>query len=456
MKSKERGTMQKILLTIMCAALFNIGNPKPALSGFILDPAAIAQNFGGTAQTIYDTAVQDIFQNGMLKQLQTQGFNLASLKTLLTSQLGKYLSNLIKESATKQQVKSTKAKETELLEQERDLYIEAAKANINEKLKIAEKDKSETEKLLANKKKELNKKEQQLRKAESNRQKHQGKGDEKEIKAIDELEKAQNEYNTVINDVDELEKLLKEKKEKVKLVQQEKSIIGTEKDPKVQNMSKRAEIIKNEKEDTGILIKVEINEDKDWASLKDLDDFSIDGKTYKDVINAYHYEPDSKAYTDLHQGKELQTKQQELEAIKDKILRNRKYLVINTAVHLLQVSTTARREIPIREPLVKEWFDKTKEKPSEIEAITAYSNTRIENSRALLLYARLLSAKMQYNAAREIYRFDLEKLGKIEDNDYSTIDLGKYILTMEEIKEAIKNSSMNKVVQGVLGAAIGK
>lgn len=73
-----------------------------------------------------------------------------------------------------------------------------------------------------------------------------------------------------------------------------------------------------------------------------------------------------------------------------------------------------------------------------------------------MLYARLLSAKMQYNAAREIYRFDLEKLGKIEDNDYSTIDLGKYILTMEEIKEAIKNSSMNKVVQGVLGAAIGK
>jgi len=457
MKSK-RGTMKKVTLTIICAALLSISGSKPVESALIIDPAAIAQNIGGTTQTIYDMVAQDILQDGMLKQLQTQGFSLASLKTLLSSQLGKYAVGLVKGSLLKPQVKSTKEKESELLNQERDLYTEAAKANVGEKLKIAENDKAETETMLANKRLELTEKEVNLNQAKAARERVRGKGGREEIIAVDNLEKAQSEYDKALNDVQELEKLLPEKTKQVELLKEELSIIGTSSDPKWQNMDKRVKTLESEDEDTGIIIDTSVGDEskKDWAKLEDIDSFNISDEKYKKFINAYFYEPSAEAYTDLHQGKALQDKQQEFEAMQDKILRQRKYLVINTAAHLLQVSATIRREKPMRESVIKDWFEKTKEATSEIEATTAYSNTRIESSRALLLYARLLAAKMQYNAAKEINGFPLEKYGKIADNDYSTIDLGKYILTVEEITEAIKNSLMGNVIQGVLDAEIAE
>ncbi len=457
MKS-ERDTMKKVTLTIICAALLSIGSSKPAVSALIIDPAAIAQNVGGTTQTIYDMAVQDILQNGMVKQLQTQGFSLASLKTLLNSQLGKYAVGLVKGSLLKPQVKSTKEKESELLNQERDLYAEAAKANVGEKLKIAENEKAETQTRLTNKRNELTEKTVNLNQAKAARERVRGKGGQEEIIAIDNLEKAQSEYNKTLNDVQELEKLLPEKTKQAEMLQAELSIIGTPSDPKWQNMNKRVEVLENEAEDTGIIIDTSIGDEgkKDWAKLENADDFNIDSEKYTKFIEAYFYEPSADAYTDLHQGKALQNKQQEFEAKQDKILRQRKYLVINTAAHLLQVSATIRREKPMRESVIKDWFEKTKEEDSEITATTAYSNTRIESSRALLLYARLLAAKMQYNAAKEINGLPLEKYGKIADNDYSKIDLGKYILTAEEIIEAIKNSSMGNVIQGVLNAEIAE
>lgn len=457
MKSK-RDTMKKATLTIICAALLSISGSKPAVSALIIDPAAIAQNINGTARTIYDMAMQDILQNGMLKQLQTQGFSLAFLKNLLNSQLGKYAIRELKGSLLKPQVKSTKEKETELLSKERDLYTEAAKANVGEKLKIAKEEKADTETRLMYKRQELIEKQIALNLAKAARERVRGKGGPEEVIAVDNLEKAQSEYNKVLNDVRELEQLLVEKTKQVKLLQKEEAIIGTSEDPKWQNMNKRVETLESEEEDTGIIIDTPIDEEdkRDWAKLDDVDDFNVDGEKYKKFIEAYFYEPSADAYTDLHQGKALQDQQQEFEAKQDKILRQRKYLVINTAAHLLQVSGTIRREKPMRESVVKVWFDQTLKTDSEIIAITAYSNTRIESSRALLLYARLLAAKMQYNAAKEINGFPLEKYGKIADNDYSKIDLGKYVLTVEEIIEALKNSSMGKVIQGVLEAEIAE
>lgn len=455
--------MKKVTLTIICAVLLSISGSKPAVSALILDPAAIAQNIGGTTQTIYDMVTQEILQDGMVKQLYTQGFSLAGLKDMINSKLRDMLSGQLKHAAgtvrgslLKPQVKSTKEKELELLNQERDLYAEAAKVNVGEKLKIAEKDKTETETMLAKKRRELTEKEANLNQAKAARERVRGKGGREEIIAVDNQEKAQSEYNKVLNDIQELEKLLQEKRKQVELLQGELSIIGTPNDPKWQNMNKRVETLENEDEDAGIIIDTSIGDEgkKDWAKLEDVDGFNISDKKYKEFIKAYFYEPSADAYTDLHQGKALQDKQQEFEAMQDKILRQRKYLVINTAAHLLQVSATIRREKPMRESVVKEWFELAKGEPSEMEAKVAYSNTRIESSRALLLYARLLAAKMQYNAAKEINEFPLEKYGKIADNDYSTIDLGKYVLTVEEIMEAIKNSSVDEVIQGVLNAEI--
>lgn len=447
--------MRKVLSTIICAGLLSITTPRPAISGLMIDPAAIAQNFSGTVQTIFDMTVQNILQNGMLKQLQTQGFSLASIKTLATSQLGKYASGLVKRGIMKAQVKSTKGKEEELLTKERDLYASAAKANAEAKWKIAQADRDETEKQLSEKQRQLPEKEQELKNAQAVYEQTY-EDSEKAASASENLGKAQSEYEKAVNDVEELKAQLQAKNENLKLMEAEKSTVGTEKDPKWQNMNKRAKTIQEEKDDVGTIIKTEIDDRSDWGKLEGTRGFDIDDKTYREFIEAYFYEPSAGIYTDLHQGKALQDKQQELEAKKDKILRQRKYLVVNTAAHLLQVSATIRREKPLRESIVKKWFDESKEEADEINAMTAYSNTRIENSRALLLYARLLAAKMQYNAAKEINGFDLEKIGRIEDNNYSVLDLGKYILTQKELDEAVKNSKSSKVIDGISKAAIGE
>lgn len=452
-KSNREDAMKKILVTIMCAALLNISNPKPAVSGLIIDPASIAQNFGGTAQTIFDMAVQDILQNGMLKQLQTQGFSLASLKTLAMSNLGRYGVALLQgqlKNLLKPQVKSTKGKEEELLNQERDAYAAAAKANASEKLRIAEEEQAKTEELLAQKEKEA--------------ELHSG-GDiddyeirdengEVDLEKLEEAETRAAEFYKLQTDISELKGKIEQQKIIVNELKKEKDEIGTEKDPKFRNMNKRAEILQQEEEDAGIIIEPEIDDKKDWAQLENTDGFMIDADTYKKFIDSYFYELSVDAYTNPQKGEVLQTKQQELEAKKDKIVRQRKYLVINTAAHLLQVSATIRREKPMRESVIKKWFDEAKEQADELNATTAYSNTRIENSRALLLYAKLLAAKMQYNAAKEINGFELEKLGKVEGNNYSNLDLGKYALTKDELINAIKNSEMVKTIQGVLGAGL--
>ena len=171
-------------------------------------------------------------------------------------------------------------------------------------------------------------------------------------------------------------------------------------------------------------------------------------------ILSYFYEQDDNAFTDLKQDSALRIARQQHQAKGDKLERQRKYLVVNTAAHLLQVSATIRRDLPIRENSAKDWFEKTKTAKDELEAIAAYSNSRIESARALTLYARLQTAKMQYLAAREINSTSLKKQGKIADNDFSKFDLEKYILTQEYIKELVDNSNKTGVIGNMQDAGI--
>lgn len=441
----------------MCAALFNMSNPKPAVSGLMVDPAAIAQNFGGTVQTIFDMGVQDILQSGMLKQLQTQGFSVASLRNLLTGPLGRFgFNKLLNVFNNKKEAKNTKKKEIELLEQEQALYVEAAKANAAAKLEIAEKQADETASLLSKKRNELYQKESNLRNAESTREQARSIGGQEEINAIDALDTARSEYLKVQADIEELSAQLQGQKRTEKLVRDEQSVIGTDKDPLYQSKNKRKEALKKEQDNNNIVVAENADNKIDWANIKmeELSKYVMTDEDYKEFIKQYFYEPSADAYMKLLQGKELENAQIKHDGMEKSVERNRKMLVRDTMVHLLQVSATIRREKPVREALAKKWFDEAKETQDEITATTAYSNTRIENSRALLLYAKLLAAKMQYNAAKEIEQFGLEKLGKIEDNNYSYIDLSKYLLTNEELIEAIINSSMTQVIQGVLDAGL--
>lgn len=444
--------MKKTALSIILVFLLNVGAVKPAYSGLIIDPSIIAQSIGGNTQVIYDTAVQGIQQANMIKQTATQGINLNFFKSLISA--GLFVNAKIEN--LKPMVASTKGKNSGLLEQERDLYGEAAKAEKGKKVEIVKEDIAKDKANLAGKKNELHVRKDAMDSAGQRYQQLQGSGTLEELNALDEFHNEKAAYEKLLKDIAELEEAIT-RQEKI-LVDLEKlaAEAGTEADEKWSDMNTRAEIIKQEKADTGLITEGETGEDEDWGKIKDLENFTVSPKDYQDFIKAYFYEQEENAFTDLKEGKALRTARQQHQAKGDKLERQRKYLVVNTAAHLLQVSATVRRELPIRENKAKDWFEQAKTSKSEIEAGAAYSNSRIENARAMILYARLVAAKLQYLAAKEINLTSPKKQGKIEDNDFGEFDLEKYILTEEYVKELIENSNKTGVISNMQSADIGK
>ena len=442
--------MRKIVFSIALASLLNVGYIKPATSGLIIDPAAIAQNIGGNTQVIYDTVTQGIQQANMLKQAATQGLNLNFLKALVSA--GIFVKGTI--STTNPMVQSTKGKNSGLLEIERDLYGEAAKAEKEKKVEIVKNDITKDQALLNAKRNERIEKKAALDKAEARYNQLQGSGTMEEAQALDEFATAKSEYDKVVADIEELDSAIKRQDKILVELENEAAKAGTEADEKWADMNERAKIILNEQEDNQINVETENDDNQDWAKIENFNDFSIANEAYKEFIKMYFYEQNDQAYTNLLEGKALRTARQEHQAKGDKLERQRKYLVINTAAHLLQVSATVRRELPMRESKAKDWFDKTKTASSELEAIATYSNSRIENARALTLYARLLAAKLQYLAAREINSLSPKKQGKVSDNDFGKFDLEKYILTKEYIDELVKNSNKTGVISNMENAGI--
>lgn len=442
--------MRKIVFSIALASLLNVGYIKPATSGLIIDPAAIAQNIGGNTQVIYDTVTQGIQQANMLKQAATQGLNLNFLKALVSA--GIFVKGTI--STTNPMVQSTKGKNSGLLEIERDLYGEAAKAEKEKKVEIVKNDITKDQALLNAKRNERVEKKAALDKAEARYNQLQGSGTMEEVQALDEFATAKSEYDKVVADIEELDSAIKRQDKILVELENEAAKAGTEADKKWADMNERAKIILNEQEDNQINVETENDDNQDWAKIENFNDFSIANEAYKEFIKMYFYEQNDQAYTNLLEGKALRTARQEHQAKGDKLERQRKYLVINTAAHLLQVSATVRRELPMRESKAKDWFDKTKTASSELEAIATYSNSRIENARALTLYARLLAAKLQYLAAREINSLSPKKQGKVSDNDFGKFDLEKYILTKEYIDELVKNSNKTGVISNMENAGI--
>ncbi len=441
--------MKKIAFSIALALFLNAGLAKPASSGLMIDAAAIAQNIGGNTQVIYDTVTQGIQQVNMLKQSLTQGINLNSLKDLIS--VGIFAKGKIE--TLKPMVKSTKGKNSELLEQERDVYAEAAKTEKGKKVEIVEENIAKDESLLASKEDEAKTAKQEMDRAAQRYERLRGTGTIEEYQALDEFHTKKSQYDKIKKDMQELDLSIVNQNSVLEKLQKEAAEAGTLADKKWVDMNKRAEIIKNEEADTGIIIQAADNNTK-WENIKNMDNFTVDNATYQDFIKSYFYEQDDNAFTDLKQDSALRIARQQHQAKGDKLERQRKYLVVNTAAHLLQVSATIRRDLPIRENSAKDWFEKTKTAKDELEAIAAYSNSRIESARALTLYARLQTAKMQYLAAREINSTSLKKQGKIADNDFSKFDLEKYILTQEYIKELVDNSNKTGVIGNMQDAGI--
>ncbi|MCM1323706.1 MAG: hypothetical protein NC218_06055 [Acetobacter sp.] len=449
--------MKKLTLSIILAAFLNIGITKPATSSMIIDPALIAQSIGGNVQIIYDTASQGIQQVNQLKQAAAQGINLNFLKALVD--FGIFTKGSIQVLAP--MVKKTKQKNTALLEHNRDLYADASKKEREAKLSKAQEYQQKDEMLLRNKKQELQKKETELRQAEAEYNRLRGTDTSAERAAMIKLGEVRSEYNKLVTDVADLENAIVKDREVVGKLEQLVAEAGTEKDATWKNKDDAVQIITEQKDDADIDTGIAEVRENDWSDI-DGENFIVNNETYKKFVSDYLYIQPNNNLTNSKQGHDLEKAQQEYAATIAQIERNRKGLTIYNVSHILQVSATIRRELPIREQRAKEWFDKTKTASSELEAIAAYSNSRIESARALTLYARLLAAKLRYQAAREINTLDLKKYGVnqstfgeiYKNNPFESIDLEKYLVTDEDIKQLIANSKQDATKKRVENAGI--
>jgi hypothetical protein len=167
----------------------------------------------------------------------------------------------------------------------------------------------------------------------------------------------------------------------------------------------------------------------EWDSDGTADRYQLKSDKYFKFARRYFYDPNDPAFAGEGQGKERMVM---FQSNTDRLNRERRFLFINTAAHLMQVAATSRREIAKRMKGQEKISEETGG-PNEYDATAAYSATRIESIKALLLYAQVQSAKLQYLAAKELLEAELRKNNIVTDNGrFHLIDLGKYEVSGEQ------------------------
>jgi hypothetical protein len=136
----------------------------------------------------------------------------------------------------------------------------------------------------------------------------------------------------------------------------------------------------------------------------------------------------------------------------DRVMRDRRNLLINSAIHLLQVTATLRREIPTKTEKIKDLYDEIPSAENEAKSLSYFSASKLDNIRALHLYAKVLTTKLQYLAAKDLLTIEPRRRISADNVDAEAFDLSKYKLTQGYL-EAIEDES-NKGIdlhQGISG-----
>ena len=269
----------------------------------------------------------------------------------------------------------------------------------------------------------------------------------------DDYIKERNELIDLEAEKKDLEKMRDKLKDQYSESVKAKLLLKTEKNSRYQALKKKKEQLEKLKEsaNTFDLTSLELKKDDEWDTegLFDRPEYSLDDEAYAKFLNLYFYDPD-----DISKG-DKENARLEYQAKRDQIGRNRRYLLVNTAAHLLQVTATVRREIPIRQQAIFKYYKEAINKDDDLNRAKSYGMTRIEEAKTSLLFAKVLSAKLQYLAARELAEIDVEKDWKDGDkikSNYSKFDLGRYILTKEYVdREYNRKNGDKKNWQEILG-----
>lgn len=425
---KNRGQiMKKKFYSTIVAVFLVLGNVKPVSAQLIIDGTELAGKTAEWMQVVLNSSgqgIQQVMQGGLS---QVQGIGIDFLKEYLA----KFMKDAWKkdgESNFEKVEDSTQAKNTEILEGRRDAYQEAVKAEYGKDYNIAvaelEKEQADLSAYtsLCNSAKNVTIQKEQAYNAVKD------KGGREETVAYDEYSRAQSYETDMCNTVESLKKKIKDSEKSIAPLDEDRKIVGTEAEQKYREKQAAVNAINANVVDETLITAEETGE-TDWEKIA-VENYTAPASRYEDFYKRYFYNPDSVDVDVLT-----------AETKSDKVKRERDFLLVNTTAHLLQVAASARREVPVRSHVVKEMYENTKTDSGETAAINAFAETRIENARALLLYAKLLSAKLQYMAAHDLCKSDvqLERDDKSPDAvKYGEFDMQHYVLTTEYLEHLVQ------------------
>ncbi len=437
--------MKKI---IVIALVVCIAKPAFALK---IDAAQIATKISDFTVKITDATSKVTDGISKAKEIASKGFNKEGLLAAVSSKLpfdlqkltnpNAMLGDLLGEvtnglqGAVVSKIETTLEKEQEILQAEINYYTESTKAYYDAQVEILNENINEVNSKIQEVERELTLKKQEVerKKAICNNAKKRGDDDAQEL-CID--------YETISAEVTNLEmssselELAREDLEKsIDVLNDEASKVGTEEDSTYMQHQAELEALKNTNNED-VVIGAEIKEDDEWDSNGTAEKLAISDETYRAFLRKYFYDPTSVSVKE-DGGTDLVEDQNEVERAR----RFRRQLVLSTASHLLQVSASVRREIPKISESTNEMYEGVISTDSELEAIGYYAGTRMENMRALLLYAKILSAKLQYMAAKDLLITELRRRGNVEEATMSNFELSRYKLTQEYVDAIEKESN---------------
>ncbi len=454
--------MRVIVKHFMIIALI-IGFAKPAFA-LKIDIAQIAAKISDFTTKIGDTTAKITDGIGKVKEIATKGFNKEELLGAIGGKLGlpfditnpegiidSAMGNLPFDpqnplggfdprsllggrngggigAQAMQEVASTLAKEQRALQAELDfqqqsatVYFEAQLAILDNNLREVENQAKEVERELSVKKREAERKKTECDNARD-------RGDARTAEICGEYGKFASEVTNLEMNSAELEYAKSDIEQNIDVLNAEAAKIGTEQDATYMQQKAEMEALEKAKNEALELV-ADIEEDDEWDTDKINDKLTFSDDTYRAFLRKYFYDPSSVSQTE-DGGTNLIEDQAETE----RVMRARRQLILSTAIHLLQLSASVRRNIPKRTEAVDEMYQGVIKSEGELEAIGFYAGTRVENARTLLLYAKMQAVKLQYKAAKDLLITYPHRRGNVDDATMSAFNLSKYKLTQEYVE----------------------
>lgn len=420
--------MKKIFSITIIITLLSLAPIKPA-QALIIDPTSYVNKVTEWVKKIQDATNKIQQQVQQIKLSSLQGFKKDYLKGIAEDYLKDYATDFAKKQL-KMVVASSKEKEKEKLSDEQEFNKETQNKYYEAKGEIIEGQLKET---LTEKEKIMSQKET-ICNVEVPTKKSTYEGLKSSKASIEKITLAENEYVEAQMKCEELELTLEQvtKYEEVlnenkAINEKEKQIVGTDADPTHKKYQERIDMLASVSDELAEIGGSETIDE--WDDKKALKTYKVSKADYVKFIDTYFFDEDN-----IQEG--LVGTQTEM----DRVMRNRRRLLINSASHLLQVSASSRRDIPTKTKKIKEMYDEVRTTEDEFKAIGYYSGSKLDNTRALILYAKVLSTKLQYMAAKDLLVIEARRRGRAEDVDAENFDLGKYKLT-DSYVQAIEEES---------------